>query len=120
MSSTAPLDDAELAAWHGMLRTHALVIRSLDEQLARHHGLAVSEFDVLITLASAPDRELRMSELADRVMLSPSGFTRLVGRLERIGLSAGGRPTTMVAAISAASLTRGWPGSTKPGRRTTR
>jgi DNA-binding MarR family transcriptional regulator len=83
VSSTAPLDDAELAAWRGMLRTHALVIRSLDEQLAGQHGLAVSEFDVLITLANAPDRELRMSELADRVMLSPSGLTRLVGRLER-------------------------------------
>jgi DNA-binding MarR family transcriptional regulator len=84
--STAAFDERELAAWHGMLRAHALVIRALDERLARSHGLTVSEFDVLITLANAPDRELRMTELADRVMLSPSGLTRLVARLERAGL----------------------------------
>jgi DNA-binding MarR family transcriptional regulator len=84
--STAPLDDQELAAWHGMLRTHALVIRALDERLARRHGLAISEFDVLITLANAPGGELRMTELANAVMLSPSGLTRLVARLERDGL----------------------------------
>jgi DNA-binding MarR family transcriptional regulator len=84
--STAAFDDAELAVWQGLLRTHALVIRSLDERLAREHGLAVSEFDVLITLANAPDRELRMTELARGVMLSPSGLTRLVARLEREGL----------------------------------
>ena len=81
-----PFDDLELWAWHGMLRTHAEVIRRLDEQMARRHDLAVTEFDVLITLDNAPDRELRMSELAGRVMLSASGLTRLVGRLERAGL----------------------------------
>ena len=85
-SSGAEFDSDELAAWHGMLRTHALVIRALDEALARRHGLAVSEFDVLITLANAPGRELRMSELAESVMLSPSGLTRLVARLESSGL----------------------------------
>jgi DNA-binding MarR family transcriptional regulator len=85
-SRGAPFDEDELAAWHGVLRTHALVIRALDEQLTRRFGLTVSEFDVLITLDNAPDRELRMSQLADAVMLSPSGLTRLVGRLERTGL----------------------------------
>ena len=86
MPSTIAFDELELAMWQGMLRAHALVIRALDETLARRHGLAVSEFDVLITLANAPDRELRMSELAERVMLSPSGLTRLVTRLENAGL----------------------------------
>jgi DNA-binding MarR family transcriptional regulator len=79
----APFDDEELAAWHGMLRTHARVIRELDQQLDRHHRMSVSEFDVLITLDNAPDGQLRMSDLADRVVLSPSGLTRLVARLER-------------------------------------
>lgn len=68
-----------------MLRTHALVIRRLDEELTRRHRLSVSEFDVLITLANAPGLELRMSELAEAVMLSPSGLSRLIGRLERDG-----------------------------------
>jgi DNA-binding MarR family transcriptional regulator len=79
-------DADELAAWHGMLRTHSLVVRALDEQLARRHGLSVSEFDVLITLANALDRELRMTELAESVLLTPSGLTRLVNRLETAGL----------------------------------
>jgi DNA-binding MarR family transcriptional regulator len=69
-----------------MLRTHALVVRALDERLARRHGLSVSEFDVLITLANAPGNERRMTELAGAVMLTPSGLTRLVTRLEREGL----------------------------------
>jgi DNA-binding MarR family transcriptional regulator len=86
MKSTAPFDAVEHAAWHGLLRTHALVLRALDERLARQHGLAVSEFDVLITLANAADRELRMTELAGAVLLSPSGLTRLIARLERQGL----------------------------------
>ena len=86
MSSTTSFDDLELAAWHGLLRTHARVIRALDERLARRHGVSVSEFDVLITLANAPDRQLRMTELAGAVMLSPSGLTRLVARLENHSL----------------------------------
>jgi DNA-binding MarR family transcriptional regulator len=85
-SSGSELDAAELAAWHGMLQTHAQVVRVLDEQLSRRHAMSVSEFDVLITLANAPDQELRMTDLADAVMLSPSGLTRLVARLERARL----------------------------------
>jgi DNA-binding MarR family transcriptional regulator len=77
--------DVELQAWHGMLRTHARVIRALDSELSRAHRLSVSEFDVLITLDNAPRRGLRMSELAGAVMLSFGGLTRLVMRLERVG-----------------------------------
>jgi len=77
------LTEEELAAWHGMMRLHALALRELDQALTRHHGISVRAFDVLITLFNAPDQRLRMSELAERVMLSPSGLTRLVERLER-------------------------------------
>ncbi len=62
---------------------HRSVIQSLDAELRRAHGLAVTEFDVLITLFNAPDKRLRMSVLADRVLLSPAGTTHLVTRLER-------------------------------------
>ena len=65
---------------------HRSVLAQLDAQLRRHHGLAVTEFDVLITLFNAPERRLRMSELAERVLLSPAGTTHLVTRLERDGL----------------------------------
>jgi DNA-binding MarR family transcriptional regulator len=65
---------------------HRSVLQRLDAQLRRQHGLAVTEFDVLITLFNAPERRLRMSELAERVLLSPAGTTHLVTRLERDGL----------------------------------
>lgn len=69
-----------------MLLTHARVFRLLDEQLMRAHRVSVSEFDVLITLENAEGGRQRMSDLADAVILSPSGLTRLVGRLEKDGL----------------------------------
>lgn len=85
-SSGAPLSDDELAAWHGMLTLYDRVMRDLDRDLLASHQIAVREFDVLITLFNAPDRRLRMTELAERVMLSRSGLTRLVERLERARL----------------------------------
>jgi DNA-binding MarR family transcriptional regulator len=62
---------------------HRSVLKGLDVELRRDHGLAVTEFDVLITLFNAPHKRLRMSALADRVLLSPAGTTHLVTRLER-------------------------------------
>jgi len=82
------MDDAELAAWRGFLQAHARLVRDLDEELRAAHGLPLSSYDVLTTLESAPGRRLRMRELADAVLLSRSGLTRLVDRLEREGLVA--------------------------------
>jgi DNA-binding MarR family transcriptional regulator len=68
-----------------MLRLTRDVLRELDRRLGREHGLAVTEFDVLITLDNADERRLRMSDLAEAAMLSSGGLTRLVGRLEDRG-----------------------------------
>ncbi len=80
------LDPDEYESWGALLMLHRTVVQELDAQLRRHHHLAVTEFDVLITLFNAPDRRLRMSQLAERVLLSPAGTTHLVTRLERDGL----------------------------------
>jgi DNA-binding MarR family transcriptional regulator len=85
-ASGAPFTDDELAAWHGLLTLYSRIIRDSDRALIASHGISIREFDVLITLFNAPDRRLRMTELAQRVMLSPSGLTRLVERLERAHL----------------------------------
>src|SRR5215217_566797 len=82
------LTPLELGAWREFLRAHAVLTRELDEELRRAHGLPLSSYDVLVNLESAPDRQMRMSELADAVLLSRSGLTRLVERLERDGLLA--------------------------------
>ena len=82
-SLSLPFSDDELAAWHGMLTLYSRIMRDLDRGLIESHGISVREFDVLITLFNAPDYRLRMTELADRIMLTPSGLSRLVDRLER-------------------------------------
>ena len=69
-----------------MLRAHAELTRALDAQLAREHKLPLSSYEVLLFLADAPDGRMRMSDLAESVLLSRSGLTRLVDRLEREGL----------------------------------
>ena len=80
------LDAEELAAWRGMLRVHAELTKALDAELIRAHALTLSSYEVLLFLADAPEGRMRMSELADSVLLSRSGLTRLVDRLERAGL----------------------------------
>lgn len=77
------LTDAEYHAWDGCLSFTDRVTRALDEALRGKHRITVKEFDVLITLYNAPEGRLRMTELAERVLLSPSGVTHLVTRLER-------------------------------------
>lgn len=77
---------AELAAWRGLLRVHASVLKALDTEMEAAHGLPLSSYEVLIQLADAPERRMRMCDLADSVLLSRSGMSRLVDRLERDGL----------------------------------
>jgi DNA-binding MarR family transcriptional regulator len=78
--------EAELDAWRGFLRTYSTIVRELDEDLTRRHGLPISSYDVLVQLDEAPEGQLRMSALADAVLLSRSGLSRLVTRLEGQGL----------------------------------
>jgi DNA-binding MarR family transcriptional regulator len=80
------LSAEQLEAWRTFLRAHSGVIRRLEADLVAEHGLPLASYDVLVQLVEAPDRRLRMTELADRVLLSRSGLTRLVDRLEREGL----------------------------------
>src|SRR4051794_41981019 len=75
-----------MAAWAGFLRTHAKLVRELDDELTRAHGLPLSSYDVLIQLANTPARQMRLSQLADAVLLSRSGLSRLVARLVDQGL----------------------------------
>jgi len=80
------LEPEEYESWGALLMLHSAVLQELDGQLRRHHDLTVTEFDVLITLFNAPERRMRMSQLAEQALLSPAGTTHLVTRLERDGL----------------------------------
>jgi DNA-binding MarR family transcriptional regulator len=79
------LNRDEWQSWGALMMLHRTVLQALDTELRRGHSLAVTEFDVLITLFNAPDHRLGMTALADRVLLSPAGITHLVTRLERDG-----------------------------------
>ncbi|MBX5469663.1 MAG: MarR family transcriptional regulator [Thermoleophilaceae bacterium] len=85
-SAERRLGELELAAWRGFLQAHAVISRRLDSSLETRHGLSLSSYEVLLFLAGAPEGRMRMSELADSVLLSRSGLTRLVDRLVRDGL----------------------------------
>ncbi|HEX8002252.1 MAG TPA: MarR family transcriptional regulator [Mycobacteriales bacterium] len=82
----APLSHVELDAWRSFLRAHAKVTRVLDAELAAECEMSLGTYEVLLHLNDAPGRRLRMTELADRVLLSRSGLTRLVDRMEREGM----------------------------------
>jgi DNA-binding MarR family transcriptional regulator len=76
-----PLTAREMAVWRTFLRAHASLTRRLEQDLLAEHDLPLASYDVLVQLAEAPQRRMRMTELADRVLLSRSGLTRLVDRL---------------------------------------
>jgi DNA-binding MarR family transcriptional regulator len=78
--------DPRLEPWRAFLSAHARVTRRLDEELRAEHDLSLAEYDALLTIADAPDRRIRMRQLADRVILSKSGVTRLIDRLVLDGL----------------------------------
>jgi DNA-binding MarR family transcriptional regulator len=103
MASTR-LDELELRAWQSLLHAHHDVVGRLDDELRERHGISFSEYDVLLRLARAPERALTMGELAERTMLSPSGTTRLVDRLEASELLVR-RPAPGDGRIALATLT---------------
>jgi DNA-binding MarR family transcriptional regulator len=78
--------DPRLEPWRAFLTAHAWVTRRLDDELRAEHDLSLAEYDALLTIADAPGRRIRMRQLADRVILSKSGVTRLIDRLVLDGL----------------------------------
>ena len=80
------LSDGELRAWQAFLRTHRSVTGTLDAELVREQQLPLGSYEVLLILARAPERAMRMSDVAGTTLLSRSGMTRLVDRLESDGL----------------------------------
>ena len=77
---------AQHGAWHTFLATHAVLVERINRRLIGEELLPLEWYDVLLSLDKAPDQRLRMSELAAAVLLSRSGLTRLVDRLEAAGL----------------------------------
>jgi DNA-binding MarR family transcriptional regulator len=75
----------EITAWVGLLRAHATTTRRFNAELVAEHGLTLNDYEVLLHLSRAEGRRLRRVDLAGRVLLTPSGITRLLEGLERAG-----------------------------------
>ncbi len=73
----------EVGAWVGLLRAHAAVTRQFNRELIASHGLTINDFEVLMHLEHAEGGRLRRVDLAERVLLTASGITRLLDGLER-------------------------------------
>ena len=88
MAEQAPkwLTQPEMRAWKALIHVTTGVMATLDGELRADHGLSLGEYEVLVHLSEAPDYSLRMTDLADRLKLSPSGITRRVDGLVRAGL----------------------------------
>ncbi len=80
------LDDDEMRAWRGLVEVFADVHASLESELVDGFGIDEGDYGVLVNLSEAPDRRLRMCDLAVHLHLSPSGLTRRLDGLVRQGL----------------------------------
>ena len=82
---TGPTTPTELVPFVNFLRAHAAVVRELSSELVSAHGLTINDFEVLLRLSRADGSRMRRVDLAQEVLLTPSGITRLLEGLERSG-----------------------------------
>jgi DNA-binding MarR family transcriptional regulator len=78
-------DTSRLEAWIRFLRAHAALTRELSADLVAEHGLTLNDYEVLLHLARTPERQMRRVDLAESILLTASGITRLLEGLERAG-----------------------------------
>jgi DNA-binding MarR family transcriptional regulator len=83
MKTLPGLAEHEMEAWLAFLKAHAHIVALLDRELIGEHGLSLAEYEVLAFLSRAPGGRMRMSDLAERVLISPGALTRRVDGLER-------------------------------------
>src|SRR3954469_19843123 len=106
-SESDPLSNTGLSAWRSFIRAHSHLMRELDREMRERHGVALGDFDVLAQLDEAPLGRLRMCDLAAAVVLSPSGLSRRVDRLEREGLVSRARAQRDARNIEASLTSKG-------------
>ena len=76
----------QMEAWEAVIRTVGSLLKTFERELQEAEGLPLPWYDVLVQLSVAPDGRLRMQALADSVVLSRSGLTRLIDRMEKAAL----------------------------------
>lgn len=82
------LEEEQLAVWRAFVNAHAALIERIEQDLSAHRKVPLTTYDILVALYQSPGQKLRMSELAGKVVITRSGLTRAVERLEKEGLVA--------------------------------
>jgi DNA-binding MarR family transcriptional regulator len=108
MAETPWLDDLEMRAWRSLLRAHTRLLARLDADLQCTQGMSVTDYGVLVNLSEEEGGRMRMSELADRLLLSPSGLTRRLDGLVSTGLVERTRCPTDRRGAYAVLTAAGW------------
>ncbi|MET9908635.1 MarR family transcriptional regulator [Streptomyces sp. NPDC006476] len=85
MGHTRWLNEEEKRAWSAFTNAHALLYRRIEQRLKRDFGLSGLQYEILARLSGAPNRELRMAELAGALVNSKSGLTYQIGQMEKSG-----------------------------------
>src|SRR5256714_1602481 len=104
MTATTSTPPQQLDAWVSFLRAHAAITRELSAQLQREHGLTLNDYEVLLHLSHSDGKRMRRVDLAERILLTASGITRLLEGLERAGF-VGKETCDSDARVSYAKLT---------------
>lgn len=86
MDDTPWLSTAEQAAWRGFIEMGRLLMAQLERELQQETGLSHTDYQVLVCLSEAPQRMMRMSDLAAQTLLSRSRLSHQVRRMEQAGL----------------------------------
>lgn len=79
------LNERELSVWRYFLKAHAKVIEQIERELSENKRVPLTTYDVLIALFEAPEKKLRLKDLTNRMVLTKSGLTRRLDRLEKEG-----------------------------------
>ncbi len=88
VTGSKEMKQLDLDAWVNFLRAHASITRALNQELVAEHGLTINDYEVLLVLSQAEEGRLRRVDIAQRVLLTASGVTRLLDGLERSRLVA--------------------------------
>jgi DNA-binding MarR family transcriptional regulator len=86
MGDTRWLDASEQRSWRALVLGNTLLMDRLDSELRTAHGLSLTEYEILVRLSEAPQRQLRMAQLADAMAHSRSRVTHTIARMEKAGL----------------------------------
>lgn len=108
VNDTPWLSTEQQRVWRAFLGGSTVLMDQLDRDLRQAHGLSMSEYEILVRLSEAPDRSIRMAELAAQVAHSRSRITHTIARLEKARMVTRGQCSTDGRGVTAVLTDHGF------------